>query len=150
MSESKHYEQKSKIMAKKNNLRIAEILKSKGWTLADLANRMSELDQNGRMLTVAALSARINGNPSLSNLYELANALDVKITELFPQEDQICTTLDCEDSLKEKENDNNSQSETNVDEHVVKTPKQQPSLESITFCPHCGGKVRVGVVLLSE
>ena len=150
MWESKHYEQQSKIMAKKNNLRIAEILKSKGWTLGDLAKRMSELDPNGKLLTKSTLSGRINGNPTLSNLYEVAEALDVKITELFPKEDQVCTTLGFEDSLKEKENDNYSQSEANVDEYVVKTSKQELSSESITFCPHCGGKVRVGVVLLSE
>lgn len=137
-------------MAKKNNLRIAEILKSKGWTLGDLAQRMSELDPKGKLLTKSTLSGRINGNPTLSNLYEVAEALDVKITELFPKEDQVCTTLSLKDSLKEQENDNNAQSEANIDEHVVNAPKQQPSSESITFCPHCGGKVRVGVVLLSE
>ena len=136
-------------MAKKNNLRIAEILKVKGWTYEDLAQRMSELDPNHRLLNKATIGARINGNPSLSNLYELANALGVKITELFPAEDQV-TPIGFEDSLKEQENDNNAQSEVNVDEHVEKEPEQHPSLEAITFCPHCGKKVRVGVVLLSE
>lgn len=137
-------------MAKKNNLRIAEILKSKGWTLGDLAQRMSELDPKGKLLTKSTLSGRINGNPTLSNLYEVAEALDVKITELFPKEDQVCITLSLKDSLKEQENDNNAQSEVNVDEHVEKEHEQHPSLEAITFCPHCGKKVRVGVVLLSE
>lgn len=32
---------------------------------------------------------RVNGNPSLSNLYDMAEEFGVKITELFPPEDQF-------------------------------------------------------------
>lgn len=31
----------------------------------------------------------VNGNPSLSNLYDIAEVLGVKITELFSPEDQF-------------------------------------------------------------
>jgi transcriptional regulator with XRE-family HTH domain len=77
---------------RRNNLRISAIMKEKGLTLPDLAARITVTDKDGkeRTLTSAALGARINGNPHLSNLYEIADALGVKITELFPQEDQ-CT-----------------------------------------------------------
>ena len=75
---------------KRNNLRIAEIMQKKGLTLADLTAKIirTDKDNNQRTITKATLSSRINGNPSLSNLYEIANALGVKITELFPEEDQ--------------------------------------------------------------
>lgn len=77
---------------RRNNLRISAIMKEKGLTLPDLAARIiiTDKDNNKRTLTPAALGARINGNPHLSNLYEIADALGVKITELFPPEDQ-CT-----------------------------------------------------------
>ena len=75
---------------KRNKLRIAEIMQEKGLTLADLTAKIirTDKDNNKRTITKATLSSRINGNPSLSNLYEIANALGVKITELFPEEDQ--------------------------------------------------------------
>lgn len=78
---------------RKNNLRIAEIMREKGISLSDMAAKITRTDknENTRTLTKATLSARINGNPSLSNLYEIANVLGVKITELFPEEDQCCT-----------------------------------------------------------
>lgn len=65
-------------------------MKEKGLTIPALAARITitDKDNNKRTLTPAALGARINGNPSLSNLYEIADALGVKITELFPEEDQ--------------------------------------------------------------
>lgn len=75
---------------KRNKLRIAEIMQKKGLTLTDLTAKIirTDKDNNQRTITKATLSSRINGNPSLSNLYEIANALGVKITELFPEEDQ--------------------------------------------------------------
>lgn len=75
---------------KKNNLRIAEIMQQKGLTLNELAAKITRTDKDNNTRSIAApsLSSRINGNPSLSNLYEIADALGVKITELFPEEDQ--------------------------------------------------------------
>lgn len=75
---------------KKNNLRIAEIMQQKGVTLNELAAKITRTDKDNNTRSIAApsLSSRINGNPSLSNLYEIADALGVKITELFPEEDQ--------------------------------------------------------------
>ena len=75
---------------RRNNLRITAIMQEQGLTLPDLAERLTTKDKDGnvRKLTSAAIGARINGNPSLSNLYDIADALGVKITELFPEEDQ--------------------------------------------------------------
>ena len=80
---------------KRNKLRIAEIMQEKGLTLADLTAKIirTDKDNNKRTITKATLSSRINGNPSLSNLYEIADALGVKITELFPEEDQWQTRV---------------------------------------------------------
>lgn len=79
---------------RRNNLRITAIMQEQGLTLPDLAERLTTKDKDGniRKLTSAAIGARINGNPSLSNLYDIAEALGVKITELFPPEDQCNKT----------------------------------------------------------
>lgn len=106
---------------KRNNLRIAEIMHEKGLTLTDLANKIvrTDKDNNQRTITKATMSSRINGNPSLSNLYEIAEALDVKITELFPEEDQW----------------------------QVSAEKKQANTEfkMQTVCPSCGAKISVSV-----
>lgn len=103
---------------KKNNLRIAEIMQEKGMSLADMAALCTRVDDDGnkKTLTPATLSARINGNPSLSNLYEIANVLGVKITELFPEEDQC----------------------------VVPTNNNQ-GFNIQTVCPSCGARISASV-----
>lgn len=58
-----------------NNFRIADILKSKGMTQTDLAEKI-EISRVG-------LSKAINGNTTISTLRKIASALDVEITELF-------------------------------------------------------------------
>lgn len=102
---------------KRNNLRIAEIMQEKGLTLTDLTSKIirTDKDNNQRTITKATLSSRINGNPSLSNLYEIADALGVKITELFPKEDQW-------------------------QQHVM--PK---IFQINTICPSCGAKISASV-----
>lgn len=120
-------------MNKRNNLRISEIMQEKGITLAELASRIKRVDKDGveRTLTSATLSARILGNPSLSNLYEIAEVLGVKITELFPEEDQILHV------------DNEKESP------IQKTKREETKpLHTFAYCPHCGEQVQVGVVLL--
>ena len=102
---------------RRNNLRISAIMKEKGLTLPDLAARITVTDKDGkeRTLTSSALGARINGNPHLSNLYGIADALGVKITELFPPEDQC--------------NKNVYPSEFKIQ----------------TICPSCGAKISASV-----
>lgn len=102
---------------KRNKLRIAEIMQEKGLTLTDLAAKIvrTDKDNNQRTITKATLSSRINGNPSLSNLYEIADALGVKITELFPEEDQWQKRI---------------------------MPKK---FQMNTICPSCGAKISASV-----
>ena len=106
---------------KRNNLRIAAIMQEKGLTLTDLANKIvrTDKDNNQRTITKATMSSRINGNPSLSNLYEIADALGVKITELFPEEDQW---QECD-----------------------KTQKAPSEFKIQTVCPSCGAKISASI-----
>lgn len=56
-------------------MRVKEILKEKGLTQKDLADKMGVAE--------ISLSRSINGNPNLSTLQKIADALGVKIEELF-------------------------------------------------------------------
>ena len=56
-------------------LRIREIAKSKGMTMADVADKLG--------IKAITLSQSLNGNPTLSRLTEVADALGVDVSELF-------------------------------------------------------------------
>lgn len=57
------------------NLRIKEICRERGIMLKDLASIIG--------ITEVGLSKSLNGNPDINRLEEIANALEVPITELF-------------------------------------------------------------------
>lgn len=60
-------------------LRVKDICIEKGITLQELAKRLD--------ITYQSLYESIKGNPSLSRLKEIANALGVGIADLFAQSD---------------------------------------------------------------
>lgn len=65
-------------------LRIKKILKEKGLTAAQLADKLG--------ITHGAMSLTINGNPTLSTLEKIAEALDVQVVDLFENK---ATTANC-------------------------------------------------------
>ena len=58
-----------------NDFRIAEILKSKGMTQTDLAEKIG--------ISRVGLSKAINGNTTITTLRKIAAALNVEVQELF-------------------------------------------------------------------
>ena len=58
-------------------LRILDICKQAGITQKELAERIG--------LSAVGLSKAINGNPTKDTLEKIANALNVRITELFEE-----------------------------------------------------------------
>lgn len=82
---------------------------------------MAQYLRPGRSLTTATI-------------YNIANALGIDPRDMFfPAEEENNPT-----STDEKENANTASSQ------------QEQTIQTTTFCPHCGAKVRVGVILLSE
>ncbi len=77
-----------------------------------------------------------------ATIYRIANALDIDPREMFfPTEEN-----NEQDASVSAENS----AVSNQDE-ATKTETSEPqTIHATTFCPHCGTKVRVGVVLLSE
>ena len=81
-----------------NEFRIAEILKSKGMTQTDLA------EKNG--ISRVGLSKAINGNTTITTLRKIAAALGVPVPELFaPQPTNTITCPKCGAVLEVKERD---------------------------------------------
>ena len=62
-------------------LRILDICKQAGITQKELAERIG--------LSAVGLSKAINGNPTKDTLEKMANALNVRITELFEEPTNI-------------------------------------------------------------
>lgn len=64
------------------NLRVKDILREKGLTQKELAQKMGVAE--------ISLSRSINGNPNLDTLTKIAQALNIEISELFaPTKPQI-------------------------------------------------------------
>ncbi len=74
-------------------LRVKEIAKEKGITIADVAKRMGILPP--------ALSRIINGsNTTVETLQRIADALDVTIPELFEEKKEISILLEFKGETK--------------------------------------------------
>ncbi|MEG0815736.1 MAG: helix-turn-helix transcriptional regulator [Mucinivorans sp.] len=68
------------------NLRVKEICKEKGLTMEQVAQSIGIARVN--------LTKAINGNPTLSTLENIANALGVDITELFSRKGAFTALID--------------------------------------------------------
>lgn len=76
-----------------NDFRIAEILKGKGMTQTDLAERIG--------ISRVGLSKAINGNTTIATLRKIAAALNVDVQELFaPQPTNTITCPYCGKLIK--------------------------------------------------
>ena len=56
-------------------LKAKEVIKKKGMTIEEVASKMG--------ITKGSLSTALNGNPTVSYLTRLANAIDCDIRDLF-------------------------------------------------------------------
>ena len=89
-----------------------------------------------------------NKSLTTASIYRIAMALDIDPRDMFFPNDEEETTLSCLDK-EEQEKKENTQVLGN-DDHSIRIPDEQPTINTTAFCPHCGAKVRVGVVLLPE
>lgn len=77
-------------------LRVKELCEIKGMTLQELAKSLN--------ITYQSLWAQMTGNPSLSKLQAIANALGVPVVDLFtPQPRNTITCPKCGTVLEVKE-----------------------------------------------
>lgn len=69
------------------DLRIKEVIKEKGMTITELADKMG--------INRVNLSNMVNGNPTVETLNKIADALEVPVTELFEQPKKDSVSISC-------------------------------------------------------
>lgn len=122
----------------------------------------------------------IGNNPKTSTLLALAKGLGVDPREFFYDLDEkkeeenndmqenieetvLLESTDVTEDKTEKQNDVEDSNQSDYTEEASSTEGEQPAdieekdkattdniINTTTFCPHCGAKVRVGVLLLTE
>ena len=150
-------------------LDIKRALREHNMTQVELCKKTGLLTQN--------MSPIINGNPTISKLFQIAEGIGCDITDLF-YADPAEEAEEAERKKKEMEEEIEKKMKPlgmdvmkqiagmvpdviggntggGVDWTSVENAEnggemeQQQMIQTSTFCPHCGKKVRVGVVLLS-
>ena len=128
-------------------------------------------------LSPQSLTSVIKGNPTVKKLEDIATAIGCDITDLFyPDPAEEAEEAERKKKKMEEEieknmkplgmdvmkqiadrvpdviggNSRSSVDWTNVENAENGEEMQQQMIQTSTFCPHCGKKVRVGVVLLPE
>ena len=89
-----------------------------------------------------------NKSLTTASIYRIAMALDIDPRDMFFPNDEEGTTLP---SLNKEEQEKKENTQVlDKEDHSIRLPDEQPVINTTAFCPHCGAKVRVGVVLLPE
>ena len=143
-------------------LDIKRALREHHMTQVELCKRTGLLTQN--------MSPIINGNPTISKLMQIAEGIGCDITDLFyPDPAEEAEEKEKKEEINMKPlgmdvmkqiadrvpdviggNSRSSVDWTNVENAENGEENQQQMIQTSTFCPHCGKKVRVGVVLLDS
>ena len=148
-------------------LDMMRAIKERGFMAKDVADKLG--------ITTVAMSLRTNAkNPRLDTMIQIAEIIGCDITDLFypdPAEEAekketpagaendgetLDTTLrgDLPEGIIERDVNfvqqlPGSEPAYPVHSDGLVSENQQQMIQTSTFCPHCGKKVRVGVVLLS-
>ena len=99
-------------------------------------------------MTPQNIKKSIGNNPKGDTITKIANGLGVHPSVFFydKDEDKATTGLD---EAKQEEQVEWSEPAYQVHENGLVSENHQQMIQTSTFCPHCGKKVRVGVVLLN-
>ena len=148
-------------------LDMMRAIKERGFMAKDVADKLG--------ITTVAMSLRTNAkNPRLDTMIQIAEIIGCDITDLFypdPAEEAekkevpagtenggktLDTTIrgDLPEGIIERDVNFVQQLAGNETAYPVHgnglvSENQQQMIQTSTFCPHCGKKVRVGVVLLN-
>lgn len=108
-----------------SKLDVRKAITDRGMTIADFCRKHDLKSQN-------LIQNVINGNPTVLKLQGIAEMLECDITDLFyPSADE-------------------EQPVTTETEEQTATVQEAEPVQTTAFCPHCGAKVRVGVVLIAD
>ena len=99
-------------------------------------------------MTPQNIKKSIGNNPKGDTITKIANGLGVHPSVFFYDKDEDKATTGF-DEAKQEEQVEGSEPAYPVHGNGLVSENQQQMIQTYTFCPHCGKKVRVGVVLLS-
>ena len=123
---------------------IRRAITERGYTVTSFCQKFDLKTQN-------IIQNYIKGNPTIKRLEDLCEKLECDITDLFyPIDDSSDAKENVLFPDKEKEEKKENTQALDNDDHSIRVPDIQPAINTTAFCPHCGAKVRVGVVLLPE
>lgn len=112
---------------------IRRAITERGYTITSFCQKFDLKTQN-------IIQNYIKGNPTIKRLEDLCEKLECDITDLFYPigGSDVAKESVLSFDKEEQEKKENTQEDA------------QPIINTTAFCPHCGAKVRVGVVLLPE
>lgn len=147
-----------------DKLDIMRAIKSRGFLAKDIAEKLG--------ISVVAMSQRANkDNPTVKSLREVAEIIGCDVRDFFYKVDENGNIIEDEQQQHDlfaqermpttdgkteppaSQQGATSSSEavaSSEDDHIIHLPEPQAAVATTTFCPHCGKKVRVGVVLLDS
>ena len=100
-------------------------------------------------MTPQNIKKSIGNNPKGDTITKIANGLGVHPSVFFYDKDEDKATTGF-DEAKQEEQVEESEPAYPVHGNGLVSENQQQMIQTSTFCPHCGKKVRVGVVLLDS
>lgn len=126
-------------------LDMMRAIKERGFMAKDIADKLG--------ITTVAMSLRTNAkNPRLDTMVQIAEIIGCDVTDLFyseeAEEENVLFTN--QESDHTKDIPSNAPAYPVHENGLVSENNSQQMTQTSTFCPHCGKKVRVGVVLLPE
>ena len=111
-------------------------------------------------LSPQSLTSVIKGNPTVKKLEDIAVSIGCDITDLFyPDPTEEAEKKEVPAGTESEGETLNATLRGDLPEGFIERDvnfvqqaeeNQQQMIQTSTFCPHCGKKVRVGVVLLPE
>ena len=129
-------------------LDMMRAIKERGFMAKDIADKLG--------ITTVAMSLRTNAkNPRLDTMVQIAEVIGCDVTDLFyseeaEEEEEENGLFTNQDSDHTKDIPSNAPAYPVHENGLVSENNSQQMTQTSTFCPHCGKKVRVGVVLLPE
>lgn len=133
-------------------LDMMRAIKERGFMAKDVADKLG--------ITTVAMSLRTNAkNPRLDTMVQIAEVIGCDVTDLFYSEEAAAEEEEENGLFANQESDHTKDIPSNApnepaypvhENGLVSENNSQQMTQTSTFCPHCGKKVRVGVVLLPE
>ena len=128
-------------------LDMMRAIKEHGFMAKDVADKLG--------ITTVAMSLRTNAkNPRLDTMVQIAEIIGCDVTDLFyseeAAEEEENGLFTNQESDHTKDIPSNAPAYPVHENGLVSENNSQQMTQTSTFCPHCGKKVRVGVVLLPE